>query len=61
MEDEIGLEHIIQFSPPVAVSVVTILGLSLQEWVYIATIIYTILGIITLIKKHWIKKDESRK
>ncbi len=55
------ISTIIQASPPVTVSVITILGLTLHEWVYVATIIYTIVAIATLIKKHWLNKDNEQK
>ena len=41
-------------SPPIAVTGVTVLGVALSDWVYIGTIVYTIVGIITMIKKHWV-------
>lgn len=53
------LSTLIQISPPATVSIVTILGLTLHEWVYVATFAYTIVAIVTLIKKHWINKDEK--
>nr|DAG16836.1 MAG TPA: holin [Caudoviricetes sp.] len=55
------ISTLIQASPPVTVSVITILGLTLHEWVYVATIIYTIVAIATLIKKHWLNKDNEQK
>jgi hypothetical protein len=55
------ISTIIQASPPVTVSVITILGLTLHEWVYVATIVYTIVAIATLIKKHWLNKDNEQK
>ena len=39
------------------------MGLTLHDWTYVFTIIYTLLGIITLVKKHWIgggKDDRVR-
>lgn len=44
----------ISMSPPIAVTGVTVLGVALSDWVYIGTIVYTIVGIITMIKKHWV-------
>lgn len=38
-------------TPPAVISGVTIMGLPLHEWVYVMTIIYTIVGIICLVKK----------
>lgn len=54
-EDEGGIaKDIINMSPPIAVTGVTILGVALSDWVYIGTIVYTIVGIITMIKKYWV-------
>lgn len=47
-------KDIISMSPPIAVTGVTFLGVALSDWVYIGTIVYTIVGIITMIKKHWV-------
>ena len=44
----------ISMSPPIAVTGVTFLGVALSDWVYIGTIVYTIVGIITMIKKYWV-------
>lgn len=48
------LENMAQITPSVAVSSAVILGLLLSDWVYIVTIVYTFVGICTMIKKHWI-------
>jgi hypothetical protein len=48
------VKDIISMSPPIAVTGVTVLGVALSDWVYIGTIVYTIVGIITMIKKHWV-------
>jgi len=42
---------IIRTLPPVAVSAFSFLGLALQEWVYVATIIYTGIQILRLMPK----------
>ena len=55
------LDGILKLSPPAVVSGIIIFGLSLSDWVYVFTIIYTLVGIITLIKKYWIVSDKSRK
>lgn len=47
-------KDIINMSPPIAVTGVTVLGVALSDWVYIGTIVYTIVGILTMIKKHWV-------
>ena len=48
------VKDIINMSPPIAVTGVTFLGVALSDWVYIGTIVYTIVGILTMIKKHWV-------
>lgn len=48
------LENITQITPSLAVSSAVFLGLPLSDWVYIVTIVYTFVGICTMIKKHWI-------
>lgn len=47
-------KDIINMSPPIAVTGVTVLGVALSDWVYIGTIVYTIVGILTMIKKYWV-------
>lgn len=48
------VKDIINMSPPIAVTGVTVLGVALSDWVYIGTIVYSIVGILTMIKKHWV-------
>lgn len=48
------VKDIINMSPPLVVTGVTFLGVAISDWVYIGTIVYTIVGIITMIKKHWV-------
>ena len=48
------LENVASVSPAVAVSSSIVFGLPLSDWVYVVTIIYTFVGICTMIKKHWI-------
>lgn len=47
-------KDLVGLSPPIAISGITFLGIALSDWVYIGTMVYTIVGIITLIKKHWV-------
>lgn len=55
VEDEGSIVNdIISMSPPLAITGVTVLGVALSDWVYIGTLVYTIVGIITMIKKHWV-------
>lgn len=57
LDEESGnlAENIAQVAPSLAVSSAVILGLPLSDWVYVITIIYTFVGICTMIKKHWIE------
>ena len=57
LDEESGnlAENIAQVAPSLAVSSAVILGLSLSDWVYVITIIYTFVGICTMIKKHWVE------
>ena len=48
------LENVASVTPAVAVSSSIVFGLPLSDWVYVVTIIYTFVGICTMIKKHWI-------
>lgn len=48
-------ENIAQVAPSLAVSSAVFLGLPLSDWVYVITIIYTFVGICTMIKKHWVE------
>lgn len=62
------LESVASVTPAVVVSSSIVFGLPLSDWVYVVTIIYTFVGICTMIKKHWIdhwlekrwlRKDEN--
>lgn len=55
------LDDVLKISPPAVVSSVVIFGLPLADWVYVFTIIYTIVGIIALIKKHWFSNNITKK
>lgn len=57
LDEESGnlAENIAQVAPSLAVSSAVILGLPLSDWVYVSTIIYTFVGICTMIKKHWVE------
>lgn len=57
LDEESGnlAENIAQVAPSLAVSSAVILGLPLRDWVYVITIIYTFVGICTMIKKHWVE------
>ena len=47
-------DSVLQSSPPAVVSSCTLLGFPLSDWVYIATIIYTFVGILSIIKRYWV-------
>lgn len=47
-------DGVLQSSPPAVVSSCTLLGFPLSDWVYIATIIYTFVGILSIIKRYWV-------
>lgn len=57
LDEESGnlAENIAQVVPSLAVSSAVILGLPLSDWVYVISIIYTFVGICTMIKKHWVE------
>jgi hypothetical protein len=57
LDEESGnlAENIAQVAPSLAVSSAVILGLPLSDWGYVITIIYTFVGICTMIKKHWVE------
>lgn len=46
-------------APPIAVSTAAIAGLSLQDWVLVATLAYTLLQIALLIRKFFREKDHG--
>lgn len=49
-------------SPPITVAAATMAGMSLQDWVYVLTIIYTLLLIAQHIWTKWIRPwREARK
>lgn len=52
--DKDVLETVANATPAITVSSLIIFGLPLSDWVYVLTILYTFIGICTMIKKHWI-------
>ena len=48
-----------KITPGVAVTTATIAGVTLQEWVLIATLIYTVLQTALLIKKWWRERADE--
>lgn len=55
------IDILIKSSPSVAVTGMTLLGLALNQWVYVVTIIYTLVATIALIKKHWFSNHKDKK
>ena len=49
-----------KMSPPVTVAAATVAGASLQDWVLAATLVYTVLQIILLVRKTW-KEHKKQK
>ncbi|GHH52458.1 hypothetical protein GCM10009090_16440 [[Pseudomonas] boreopolis] len=50
-----------KLSPPVTVVGVTILGYSLQDWVYVLTIIYTLMLMAHHVVSKWIPMWRNRR
>jgi len=50
----------IKSAPPVAVAGFSIVGLSLQDWVYVATLVYTVLQVALLIRKFIKERNNGR-
>ncbi len=49
-----------KMSPPITVAAATVAGASLQDWVLAATLVYTVLQIILLVRKTW-KEHKKQK
>lgn len=56
------LGEVAKAAPPLLVSASTFLGFTLQEWVYIVTIIYTVLQVLRMIpfKELWSKYGKRK-
>jgi len=56
-----GLVEVVKALPPVSVATASFMGLSLQEWVYAVTIVYTGFQLFVLIRdKIWRNKDGDK-
>lgn len=53
MDDDAKMQTL-KAVPPLLVSTSTVLGINLQDWVFIVTIIYTILQVYFLLKEKWV-------
>lgn len=49
-----------KMSPPITVAAATVAGASLQDWVLAATLVYTVLQIVLLVRKTW-KEHKKQK
>lgn len=47
-------------TPPVFVSGLTLFGVQLHDWVYLATLLYTFIAIVTIIRKNWITNNTAK-
>lgn len=51
--------------PPIAISAITLLGIPLNEWVFILTIVYTVLQITFFVRdkvlKPWLHKRANQR
>ena len=53
-------EEVIKIIPPAGVTVTTIYGITLADWVYIATFIYIIIQIVILLLRTFSKRDNHK-
>lgn len=51
----------VKMAPPVSVVAATVAGITLEEWVYILTIIWSILGIVHHVIWKWVIPLRERK
>lgn len=48
-----GAAEAVKAAPPIAITAATLAGLSLQEWVYVMTILYTLMLIGQKLAQFW--------
>lgn len=53
-------EEVIKMIPPAGVTVTTICGITLADWVYIATFIYIIIQTVILLLRTFSKRDNHK-
>lgn len=53
MDHDIKMQTL-KAAPPLVVSTWTVLGITLQDWVCIVTIVYTVFQLYFLLKEKWI-------
>ena len=56
MDNKEHISEVTKMTPPVTVGMADYFGFSLQDWMYIATILYIILQATVLIYKTFLKK-----
>ena len=59
MNQEEIRQEAIRLAPPAGVSVTSVMGVPLSDWVYIATIIYIFIQCICIVHKTFKKKQEE--
>jgi len=56
MDSKERISEVTKMTPPVTVGIADYFGLSMQDWMYIATIMYIILQAAVLVYKTFLKK-----
>ena len=56
--DELKTEAV-RLAPPAGVSVTSVMGVPLSDWVYIATIVYIFIQCVCIVHKTFKKKQEE--
>jgi len=56
MDSKEHISEVTKMTPPVTVGIADYFGLSMQDWMYIATIMYIILQAAVLVYKTFLKK-----
>lgn len=57
--DKSTLVEVAKASPPVTVTGLSLYGVSLQEWVLLATLVYTLLQLYFLLRDKWWAKRKA--
>jgi len=58
---EVVVHEMTKASPPVTVGALTLMGVPLQTWVLVATLVYTVLQVVFLIRDKWWRDRDSDK
>lgn len=60
MDNKEHIADVTKMTPPVTVGMADYFGFSLQDWMYVATILYIILQAAVLIYKTFMKRKENK-